>query len=413
MHVLLLNTYDLKGGAARATWRLFKGLQEAGVRAQMLVQNKTSTDPEVFVARGLFHNYFNGIRPYIDFLIPLPQTRKRILFSTNLLPDSVVDQINVINPDLVHLNWIAGGFIRIESLAKIKQPIFWTFHDLWAATGGCHYPLECKKYLESCGCCPILHSVYDNDLSRKSFFRKRDTYQSIKNLTIITPSRWLANCVSESALLGNRTVIVAPNGLDISVFHPSEKAVARDHFGFSHEKKLILFGAVRAAKNELKGFNSLLEALKQMEKSNLELIVFGSSYSEMVNDLGIPVRFLGYLPKESEIAMLYSAADVVAVPSFQEVFGQTASEALACGVPVVAFGATGLLDIVDHKQTGYLAKPFLSEDLAAGIKWILDDTDRYEELSRNARRAAVERFDIGKTVRQVIVVYKEALLKVK
>ncbi|MCX6278324.1 MAG: glycosyltransferase family 4 protein [Bacteroidetes bacterium] len=409
MQVLLLNTYDLKGGAAKATWRLFKGLQEAGVRAQMLVQNKISKDQDVFEARGLFHNYFNCIRPYIDFAIPLPQTRKRILFSTNLLPDSVVDQINAINPDLVHLNWIAGGFIRIESLAKIKQPVIWTFHDIWAATGGCHYPLKCKKYQERCGCCPILHSTNENDLSRKSFFRKRDAYQSIKNLTIITPSRWLANCVSESALLGNRTVIVAPNGLDISVFHPSDKAIARDHFGFSHEKKLILFGAVRAAKNELKGFNRLLEALRQLDKSNLELIVFGSSNSEMVNDLDIPVRFLGYLPKESEIAMLYSAADVVAVPSFQEVFGQTASEALACGVPVVAFGATGLLDIVDHKKTGYLAKPFLSEDLATGIQWILEDAERYKELSENARRSAVERFDIKKTVGQVIGTYQEVL----
>ena len=409
MHVLLLNTYDLKGGAAKATWRLFKGLQEAGIRVQMLVQNKTSIDPDVYTAQGPFHNYFNGIRPYIDFAIPLLQTRKRILFSTNLLPDSVVDQINVINPDLVHLNWIAGGFIRIESLSKIKQPIVWTFHDLWAATGGCHYPVECKRYKESCGCCPVLHSTREHDLSRRSFHRKKAAYRSINKLTVITPSRWLADCVTESTLLGGRPVRVVPNGLDMSVFNPSDKAEARNHFGLSQQKKIILFGAVRAAKNELKGFNNLLEALMQMDRSDLELVVFGSSYSEMVKMVDIPVRFLGYLPKEKDIAMLYAAADVVAVPSFQEVFGQIASESLACGVPVVAYGATGLLDIVDHKNTGYLATPFESKDLAAGINWILDDPARHETLSRNARKAAEQRFDIRKTVQQVIGIYHNSI----
>jgi len=408
MNVLLLNTYDLQGGAAKATWRLFRGLQKEGIHVHMLVQNKTSTDPEIHTAKGHFNNYFNGIRPYIDFAIPLLQTRKRILFSTNLLPDSVVDQITAINPDLVHLNWIAGGFIRIESLSKIKQPIVWTFHDLWAATGGCHYPLECNRYKETCGSCPVLHSTCENDLSRKTFLRKQAAYRPIKNLTIITPSHWLAGCVGESTLLGGRPVKVIPNGLDISVFHPSGKAEARYHFGLPPQKKLILFGAVRAVKNELKGFDNLLEALKKVDQIDLELVVFGSSHSEMVKRVNFPVRFSGYLPKESDIARLYASADVVAVPSSQEVFGQIASESLACGVPVVAFGATGLLDIVDHKKTGYLAKPFESVDLAAGIAWILEDPARHEALSHNARIAAEERFDIRKTVQHVIGVYQES-----
>ena len=410
MHVLILNTYDLKGGAAKATWRQFKGLESAGIEIQMLVQNKVSKDTKVITTSGQFHGCLNGLRPYIDFAIPLVQTRKRVLFSTNLLPDSVVDQINAINPDVVHLNWIAGGFIRIESLAKIRQPIVWTFQDLWAATGGCHYPKQCVGYTGSCGNCPILNSDQENDLSRKTFFRKQATYQSIKNLTVITPSRWLADCVSKSTLFGGRTIKIVPNGIDISVFRPVNKSEARKHFGFSQQKKIILFGAVRAVQNELKGFKNLLEALKLIRQPDLELVVFGSSNSELAKTVDIPVRFLGYISSESEMAMLNSAADVVAVPSLQEVLCQTALEALACGAPVVAFGATGLLDIVDHKQTGYLAKPFLSEDLASGIQWVLEDAERLERLSGNARKAAVERFDIEKTVQQVISVYKEALL---
>lgn len=410
MRILILNTYDLKGGAARATWRQFKGLESSGVQVQMLVQNKISKDPKVVTTSGLYHNYVNGLRPYIDFAIPLVQTRKRVLFSTNLLPDSVVEQINGINPDLVHLNWIAGGFIRIESLAKIKQPIVWTFQDLWAATGGCHYPKQCEGYMGSCGNCPILNSDQENDLSRKTFFRKQATYQSIKNLTVITPSRWLADCVSKSTLFGDRAIKIVPNAVDVSVFSPYDKSKARKHFGLSQQKKIILFGAVRAVQNELKGFKNLLEALKLINRPDLELVVFGSSDSELAKTVDFPIRFLGYVSGEQEMAMLNSAADVVAVPSLQEVLCQTAIEALACGVPVVAFGATGLLDLVKHKQTGYLAEPFLSEDLAEGIRWILEDPARHAELSRNARKSAVELFDIRKTARQVIGIYEEILI---
>jgi glycosyltransferase involved in cell wall biosynthesis len=105
---------------------------------------------------------------------------------------------------------------------------------------------------------------------------------------------------------------------------------------------------------------------------------------------------------------LYSAADVVAVPSMQEVFGQAATEAMACGTPVVAFACTGLLDIVVHLETGYLAKPFETEDLAAGIEWILGDEKRRLQLGVNARNRVMDHFDSGVVAKQMITVYQEA-----
>jgi glycosyltransferase involved in cell wall biosynthesis len=410
MRVLVCNTYELKGGAARATWRVFKGLERAGVDVQFLVQNKASKDPKVLVTSGIYHGkYINELRPYIDFAIPFPQTRKRILFTTNLLPDNVVEQINTIDPDIVHLNWIAGGFIRIESLLKIKQPIVWTFHDMWPATGGCHSPLECVRYQSRCGACPILHSRREHDLSHSTFLRKQEVYRFLNNLSIITPSRWLAESVKSSTLLGNRRISVVPNGLDVSVFRPYDKMESRDHFGLSREKKLVVFGAIRGAKNTIKGFGKLLEAIHLINRQDVELAVFGSSDTSIFRDLPFQGKALGFLKNESEIARLYSAADVVAVPSFQEVFPQTASEATSCGAPVVAFGATGLPDIVDHKKTGYLAKPYASEDLAAGIRWILKDSGRWNELSANARKRAVKRFDIAVVVNKLMEIYYDSL----
>jgi glycosyltransferase involved in cell wall biosynthesis len=409
MHVLLLNTYDLKGGAAKATWRLFKGLQEAGIRIQMLVQNKTSIDPDVYTTQGLFHNYFNGIRPYIDFAIPFPLIRSRILFSTAFIPDQVQQAIDQVNPDLVHLNWIAGGMIRIESLSLIRQPIVWTFHDLWAFTGGCHYPpAGCDRYKEHCGQCPVLHSGSNNDLSRKVFDRKEHVYSSIKNLTIITPSQWLAEKVRESPLLHGRHVEVIANGLETSIFKPVDKLMARKRFNLPADKTLILFGGIRGVQNEIKGFKLLCDALEGIRDIDFELVVFGSSASKKTKTLPFPSNFLGFIRDEAVLADLYSAADVVVVPSQQEVFGQTASEALSCGVPVVAFATSGLLDIVDHKENGYLAECFKPDDLANGIKWVLQDGDRYRALSEAARTKALMKFDLRITTQNVLNLYARA-----
>jgi len=109
------------------------------------------------------------------------------------------------------------------------------------------------------------------------------------------------------------------------------------------------------------------------------------------------------------LAKIYSAADVMVVPSIQEVFGQTATEALACGTPVVAFGATGLLDIVEHQSNGYLAQPFSPDDLWQGIDWVLSDKDRRKRLSNNARKTAIEKFCQKVVVKNYIDLYNHII----
>jgi len=406
MHILLVNTYEKTGGAARATGRLFNGLKEQGADVMLLVQDKRSTDVTVVTPGGKTGKKFLFLRPYIDFAIPLLQTRKRILFSTSLLPDGVQKAIEQIAPDIVHLNWITGGMVKLETLSKIEKPLVWTFHDLWAFTGGCHYPAEhCFRYKEGCGSCPLLHSHSLDDLSHQVFVRKQKVYAKIDHLAIITPSHWLAERVKESPLLGSRHVEVIPNGLDTTVFYPGEKSRSKTRFGLPKDKKLILFGGIRGVQNMLKGFDLLVEALHYLINKDYELVVFGSGNSKISGRIPIPTRFMGYIDSEKNLAELYSAMDVVVVPSRQEVFGQTASEALSCGVPVVAFPVGGLTDIVTHKKNGYMAEPFKPEDLATGIEWVLNDTGRYRELSTEARKTALEKFDIRMLSQKTITFY--------
>ncbi|MBM4315635.1 MAG: glycosyltransferase, partial [Deltaproteobacteria bacterium] len=281
--------------------------------------------------------------------------------------------------------------------------------DMWAFTGGCHYTGECNRYLHGCGKCPILHSSRENDLSRRVFLRKQNAYSKISDLTITTPSGWLAQRVGESPLLGDRKVAVIPNGLDTSTFKASDRKAARRRLNLPDGKKIILFGAIRATENPLKGFSLLVQAMKILNRRDYQLVVFGSSSAGKTDISGLDVLFMGQVNNHEILIDLYSAADVVAVPSMQEVFGQSATEATACGAPVVAFACSGLLDIVIHRETGYLAEPFDVEDLAHGIDWVLADEHRRIRLGETARAIAVERFDSTLVAEKMIRIYQEAI----
>ncbi|PKL40240.1 MAG: glycosyl transferase family 1 [Candidatus Riflebacteria bacterium HGW-Riflebacteria-1] len=415
MKILLVNYSDTSGGAARATFRLHKGLQSEGVLSELLVQEKNSDDYTVAVTASKFFQYFPNIMPIIDSL-PLrlyPKRKKLLLFSPSWFSlNNFTRQINESDADLVHLHWICGGLLTIEDLAKIKKPIVWSLHDDWAFTGGCHVKWECEKYKEKCGFCPNLSSKSDKDLSRRGWKRKKNTYEKLSNLVIVGPSLWLQNCAKESSLFHSFKTVSLPNPINTNIFKPISRQVARELWSLPLNKRIVLFGAMNAASDPNKGFNFLREALLCLKSKNIELVVFGSSKTKESPDFGFPVHYVGRLYDDISLRALYSAADVMVVPSLQEAFGQTASESMACGTPVVGFGATGLLDIIDHKINGYLARPYLAGDLAQGIEWILN-SPHYSGLCQAAREKIVNCFDTNVVVRKYIMLYEEVLLNEK
>jgi glycosyltransferase involved in cell wall biosynthesis len=410
MKILQVNTYDISGGAARAAYRIHKGLQGIGMDSKMLVQRKLSDDKTVIGPGNKVKRVLARLRPTLDFAVKkFFAGGSKTIFSHAWLPFSdISSQIKSIVPDIVHLHWICGGMLRIEELKQLNKPIVWTLHDMWAFTGGCHYNDGCERFQQACGNCPQLNRSSKNDFSRSILRRKKRAWNGL-DITIVTPSKWLAECAKESSLFKGRRIEVIHNGLDLNLFKPIDKTTTRKIWDLPINKQLILFGAMSATSNHMKGFDLLYEGLKQLAvkwSDKTDLVIFGASEPENPPDFGLPVHYLGNLHDDVSIALLYSAADVMVVPSRQEAFGQTASESLACGTPVVAFGATGLLDIVDHKRNGYLAKPFDISDLAAGIDWIISDENRHKELCIKAREKAVDSFDIKKVARQYADLYE-------
>jgi len=412
MKILLLNTNDISGGAAIAAYRLLKGLQKNSVQAKMLVQFKKSDDYSILGPQTKWQKAFSKIRAIIDSIpVRFYKQRKKIIFSPAVLRDNIYKRIREINPGIIHLHWIAEGFVRVESLAKINKPIIWTLHDMWAFTGGCHYDEECGKYDKNCGHCPILSSNKKNDLSSKIWKRKEKYWKNL-DLTIVTPSSWLGECAKKSSLFYNARVEVIPNGIDLNRFKPINKNIARDILCLTKDKKLILFGALDALSDKRKGFPLLKKALKKLsskENKDIELIIFGSSRPRDEEKLGFKTHYLGQLNDEISLALVYSMADVMIVPSIQDNLPNTIMESLACGTPVVAFNIGGIPDMIEHQKNGYLAKPFDTTDLANGIEWVLEDNSRWEKLSKNAREKVIKEFDIVKVAKRYTDLYKDVL----
>lgn len=395
IQVLALCTSDSSGGAARAAYRIHEGVnrQTRGVSSTMLVKDKRSDDPTVHalrefsrggrvadVAGWIANKWENQLqharwRPYPD---------RMPYYMSDLRGVPAGSALRRMNFDLLHLHWINQRFVRLRDLAGVGKPVVWTLHDSWPFCGVCHYFLDCERYKEACGRCPHLRSVNPNDLSRKVWKEKNDLYGRL-NLHIVAPSRWMAAVASESGLLDGVPVTVIPNSVDTEVYRPYG-----ERSSLAGRPVCVAFGAMNALKDSRKGYAYLRQALDKLPKDlDYRLMVFGA---DALPEEGLPARCLGVIRSDQEMASVYNQADVVVVPSIAENLSCTIMEALSCGTPVVAFRIGGNGDMIDHRGNGYLAEPFNSEDLAAGIVWCAENQER---LSFRARQTVMERFTMA------------------
>lgn len=410
MRVVIVNTFDIQGGAARAAYRLHQSLQSQDIDSKMVVQNKMSNDSTVLVEGRKLNKYFNKLRPIIDS-IPVRFYRKRtkVPYSASWVGfGNIVDLINELAPDIVHLHWVCGGMLTIEDLVRIKAPIVWSIHDSWAFTGGCHTVWDCVKYKVSCGACPLLGSSDENDLSRKIWRRKQNAFGQINNMTIVGLSRWINECSKNSSLFRNTRHINLPNPIDTSVFKPIGAEKARAFFGLPKNKKLVMFGAVNGMSDINKGFSILTEVLRNLNNVNVEFVVLGSLKPEEPHDFGLPTHYLGYLNGDSILARIYSAVDIMIVPSMQENLSNAIMESLACGTPVIGFDVGGNSDLIEHKKNGYLAKPFDASDLLEGIKWGIN-IKLEDSISENARISIENKFAFQLVAKMYVDLYKSII----
>ena len=375
MKVLLLSTYDIFQGAARATYRLHRGLQQMGVESWLLVHKKFSDDPSVLAPRSAQEMAIAQMRARIDqFPLQFYPHRTASYFSPQWLPDRLAPKIQALNPDVINVHWAQAGFMQLESLAKFQKPIVLTLHDLWPLTGGCHYTEGCDRYQTGCGQCPQLGSSRNLDLSSWIWQRKAKAWRNL-DLTVVALSQWVADCVQKSPILQKYPLRLIPNGLDPAQYHPVDKIVAKQLLGLDPDRRVIAFGALQASSDRRKGFPFLEQILQQLRQTpwgdQIELLIFGASQTPTSPRFPLPTRYLGHLSDDLSLRLVYSAADVFLAPSLEDNLPNTVLEAIACGTPCIAFRIGGMPDLIQHKVNGYLAEPFVIEDFVQGIQWVL------------------------------------------
>nr|WP_240951744.1 glycosyltransferase [Bacillus sp. RO2] len=261
-----------------------------------------------------------------------------------------IKKVELLNPDVIHLHNIHGYYINIKILfnylKRSNKPVVWTLHDCWALTGHCaHFDYSgCNKWITGCGKCPQKgeyprSSLRDN--SQLNYINKKELFTGLKNLTIITPSKWLANIVKES-FLKEYPIKIINNGIDINVFKPT---IGNFKSRYGLEGNFIILG-VASTWSTKKGFNYFLELSTKLEVD--EKIVLVGLSEAMKKKLPKNIISITKTNDIVELAEIYSSADVFINPTLEEVLGLTNLESLACGTPVITFDTGGSVECIDE-----------------------------------------------------------------
>lgn len=410
--VLHLNASSSDGGAARAAWRVHEALNH---HADALGWS-SSFRAMSGVLRGVGCQVGAAEResPLWRRLRPrLTQYRKCGWSTSNPALHSIAwpstglgAELNAAFQrgefDVLNLHWLGDSTLSIEEIGRLRCPVVWTLHDQWAFSGSEHYaPLpvdglsgvvDHERFVDGYThrSCPSTEHAFD--LNRQTWLRKFNAWKN--PISLICPSQWMADCVDRSALMGEWSRWVIPNPLDLQRWAPLDQAMARDVLGLPRDVPLVLFGAMGGTADPRKGSDCLLDALHQVAaaantwQAKPQVVIFGESHPEHPLAVGLPVHYLGHLHDDVSLRLAYAAADLMVVPSRLDNLPNTATEAMACGTPVVAFRTSGLPEIVNDGVSGCLAKPFNPTAMARCIELLLVNLEQRQRMAHQARLQA-------------------------
>lgn len=401
MKVLTINTHDIRGGAAKAAYRLHQALIQSGLSSTMIVGQKFSLDPSIISVEDPYHGrsaFFDAL-PHYSY-----KKESHVFFSSAMVRNMpLLTFINNSDADIVHIHWVSQGFLSLEDIAEINKPIIFSLHDMWLFTGGCHYTQGCEAYLTYCQYCPALQSTQSEDLSSVNFKRKIQLFHLRNDITIVGLSRWIATEAKRSVILYKNRVEQLPNPINTDIFRPTPQHKARFNLNLPANEPIIIFAADGGTNDPRKGYKYLNNILSYpLSNQHFHIITFGNSTTEKIEQSSHTIHHLTAIEDENEIAMLLSAANIVVLPSVQENLSNLVLESLSCGTPVVAFDIGGNSDMIRHLENGYLATFADSQDLVKGINWALSQQFEPEKIWQQV----LDHFGYGTVAAKYIELYQ-------
>ncbi|GJL92991.1 glycosyltransferase [Hyphococcus sp.] len=418
MRILHISHSDKNGGAAIGAYRLHHAMRSRGVESDMFVVHKLSNDLSI---RSIINSdnqlaYRASLAAAQD-IRDLYGVESAPIRTFNLSGVDLADMINEHPSEIVQLHWIANNTLKLSDLRKIKKPIVWKMPDMWPFCGGEHYIRQGDPRRHVLG--------YDKtepfngegvDVNRLVWEAKRQYYADLP-LTITSPSHFLAKEAHESILFRDYDAHVIPNPLPWQFLSgpaatEAEKLELRQGLSLPLNKLLVMFSAF-SSKERRKGFHHVeemvlrrLPALLPPEK--IAFVICGAAQTGVDNIANYDVfKFQGTDNVELYKSYL-RAIDLLLFPSEMDSTAMVVQEALSQGVPSIVFDVGGLPEMVVHEKNGYVAKPYEAADLASGLEWWLNCSDRKSvsafamERSRNMHNPAV-------TVERYLQVYDQAI----
>lgn len=322
-------------------------------------------------------------------------------FGSKRCTKEFIKELKLLKPDLIQLHIMHGYYINLEVLfteiKKMNTPVVWTFHDCWAFTGHCPYfdLVRCEKWKTGCHDCEQkLHHptswILDN--SARNWQEKKELFTGIENLTVVTPSHWLKSLVEQS-FLKNADVRVINNGIDLSVFKPTESNFRKR---YHLENKTVLLGvsSTWVKSKGVEDFRYLAERLP----ADYQIVMVGLTAGQIKE---LPKKIIGIERTDSvqELAEIYSAADVFVNPTYEDNFPTTNIEALACGTPVITYETGGSVEAAGN-EFGCIVP---QGDMPALLECALSDSWKCD---RNLCVAHAQNFDANKKYDEYVALYR-------
>lgn len=379
MKVLQINSVCGYGSTGKIAVDLYHELEERGI------------DCCIAYGRGRAPKDIKSIKigNKLDFYYHALMTRlfDKHAFASKRATKKFIKQMRLYDPDIIHLHNIHGYYINIEilfeCLKEINKPVIWTLHDCWSFTGHCaHFePVNCGKWKNLCGQCPLKRDYPQScfgDSSEMNYVRKRDAITGIKNLTIVTPSKWLASRVKQSFLKNYRVEII-PNGINNQIFHSlNEKQIIEEKLRLTRKYRIDfskkIFLGVSSVWTKDKGFEDFISMAKKLPE-NVQIVLVGVDKRQK-KSLPSNVIAIERTENQCELASLYACADVFLNPTYADTFPTVNMEAKSCGLPVITYKTGGSVEIADMT----VVKGNWNEMMRLAQKFNLD---KYEKVDDN------------------------------
>ncbi len=420
MKVLLVNTYDI-GGAANACLRLHEGLLNSSIDSSVLLKQSQRKIPFSYEARPLeqtskkekFKSIIKKALKKLKILNDKNSKQNQFIRgrSANLemfsFPYSNYDitQSSVYKEaDIINLHWVANFLDYTSFFKKNNKPVVWTLHDMNPFTGGEHYE---EKYLgmdETGRPKERIYNEVEKKIIQQNLEIKREIINSVDNLLIVAPSKWLVNEAKKSEIFKKKNVIHIPYGLNKEVYSMRNKEYSKGLFGIPRDKKIILFVA-ESVSNSRKGFNFLIKAFKQLPKDNIMLCAIGRKNPKLESIENL--MQLGTINDERLMSIAYSAADVFVIPSLMDNLPNTVLESLMCGTPVIGFPVGGIVDMIQNGVNGYVTEEVSSDALQQTILFFLNKDDSFDR--RKIRDNASKEYDLKIQAERYSKLYKQLI----